>query len=120
MRCPWYAPGPQAANALSGSVAHPRLDALAIEVVQAALLVERRARLRDVVGERLGQAVRERELHERAHDRDVIRVRRQRVRRHHPPALGSELGGDVELVVAALLSELEGDERKLLRARLAD
>ena len=103
-----------------GLVAGPGLHALAVELVQAALAVERLARLRDVVGERDGQRVAERQLDQRAHDRHVVGVRRQRVGGDHPAALGGELRRDVELVVVALLGELEGDERQLLRARLAD
>ena len=75
---------------------------------------------RDVVGERAGQRVAEGELHERAHDRDVVRVRRQGVGGHHPAALGSELRRDVELVVVALARELEGHERQLLVVVAAD
>ena len=57
--------------------------------------------LRDVVGERARERVAERQLHQRAHDRHVLGVRRQRVGRDHPAALGRELRGDVELVVVA-------------------
>ena len=45
---------------------------------------------------------------------------RQRVGGHHPAALGGQLRRDVELVVVVLARELEGDERQLLGARVAD
>ena len=59
-------------------------------------------------------------LHQRAHDRDVVGVRRQRVGGHHPAALGRELRGDVELVVVVLAGQPERDERELLAVVLAD
>ena len=55
------------------------------------LLLERRARLGDVLRQRCGQRVAERLLDERAHDLHVLGVGRQRVGGHHPAALGGEL-----------------------------
>src|SRR5215217_6938633 len=69
------------------SVAGARLRALAVALVQAALDGERLARLGDVVGERGGQRVTQRQLDQCAHDRDVLGVRRQRVGGDHPSAL---------------------------------
>ena len=57
---------------------------------------------RDVVGERAGERVAEGELDERAHDRHVLGVGRQRVGGDHPAALGGELRRDVELVVVVV------------------
>src|SRR3954469_18926083 len=54
--------------AAHGSVADAGLHAPAVELVQAALRVERRARLGDVGGERRGECVAERLLDQRTHD----------------------------------------------------
>ena len=62
-----------------------------IELVQPALGAERRDGLRDVLRERRDERVPERLLDERAHDRDVVGLGRERVGGDHPPALGREL-----------------------------
>src|SRR3954463_6341105 len=80
-----------------GSVPGAGLRAPAVERVQPALLGERLAGLGDVVGELVRERVAERQLDERAHDRDVLGVRRQGVSGPHPAALGGELRRDVEL-----------------------
>src|SRR3954454_25074828 len=103
-----------------GSVSRAGLHALAVALVEPALRAEGLDGVRDVVGQRRDAGVPERLLDQRAHDRHVLGFRGQRVGGDHPPALGSELRGDVELVEVALLGELEGDERQLLGARVAD
>ena len=103
------------------SVAGAGLHPLAVALVQPALTFERLARLRRCRRRACAASVwLERELDQRAHDRHVLRVRRQRVGRHHPAALGGQLRGDVELVVVVAVGELEGDQRELLGALVAD
>src|SRR3954451_12016907 len=114
----WSAPS-TCANTITASsrlisVAGAGLHPLAVERVEAALDLELRARLGDVARQAVHERLRERLLHQDAHDREVVRVRRQRVGRHHPAALGGQLRRDVELVIAALARQPEGHQRELL------
>src|SRR2546425_8384221 len=91
------------------SVPGAGLHLFALGFMGAALLLERVGRLLDVHREGVDLLAAERLLDERPHDLDVLGVWRQGVGGDHPAALGRELPGDVELVVARLLGELEGD-----------
>jgi hypothetical protein len=49
-----------------------------------------------------------------AHDRDLLGVGWQRVCRDDPAAFGRQLQGDIELVEVAVVSQLEGNQWRLL------
>ena len=82
-----------------GSVAGADLHLLALGGVGAALLLQRRAGLVDVVGEAVDLLAAERLLDQRPQHFHVFGVGGHRVGGEHPAALGRELPGEVELVV---------------------
>src|SRR4030095_4713507 len=102
------------------SVTSAGLDPLPVMLVQATLLPERVAGRGHVVCECGRQAVAQRQLDECPHDRDVVRIGRQRVGGRAPAPLRGELGCYVEFVVVVLSFELEGDERELLGIGVAN
>src|SRR4051812_23719572 len=93
-----------------GSVADVGLDPLALRLMSSALLLERLAGLRDVLGQLVDHLAAQRLLDQRAHHLYVVGVRRERVGGHHPATFGRQLPGDVELVVVLLFGQPEGHE----------
>src|SRR5262245_19903441 len=107
----WVWPGGLASSEdRAGSVAGALLDLRPFGLVRPALLVQRVAGLVHVPREALDLLAAHGLLDQGAEDLHVLRVRGEGVRRHHPPALGRELPGDVGLVVVVLAGELALDD----------
>jgi len=81
--------------------------------------VERRHRVLDVLDQRVAPALAEVLAHHYPHQLQALRVRRHRVRRHHPPAL-AQLVRQLELVVEVVVLRVErkGHQRKAFAALL--